>query len=239
MTLAKLHKKFLIIITLFALVQLSYGQKTELNFNAYSGLFSFRGGGATSNSWITAYTPSIPGTYTINPYGKKSDFSYSFELQGQRISRSKNIYGLGVGFETLKSKVNIDTVNGGDFAYFKVAANGKTVLENTFITLNPFVGRQYFYQKMRFDLLAGIDIAFCLKSKEVGKATTNDKDYIMVENDKAKPSIDLRPRIQIQTRIKKFGFVAGYSLGLTNYQSQNKPKAYSSFLRVGLSYQLK
>jgi hypothetical protein len=211
----------------------------ELDFNAYTGLFSFRGNGSTSNSWITAYTPAIPSDYTINPYGKKSGFSYAFELQGQQISRRKNIYGLGIGFETLKSKVGIDTVNGGDIVYFQHAANGNTVLKNTFVTLNPFVGHRYSYCRMNFDLLAGVDLAFCLKSKEVGQATTNNKDYITVENDKTKPSVDFRPRIQLKTQINKFGFLAGYSLGLTNYQVQNNLKAYSSFLRLGLSYQLK
>jgi len=239
MTHSQLHKVLLIVIILFVSMQFSYAQKTELSFNAYSGLFSFRGSGATSNSWITAYTPGTPSDYTINPYGKKSDFSYSFEIQAQRITKTKNIYGLGVGFEILKSKVNIDTVNGGDLVYFQHDANGKTVLKNTFVTLNPFVGQRYSYRNISFDLLAGIDAAFCLKSKEAGQATTNNKDYIIVENDKAKPSVDFRPRIQLKTQIKKFGFLAGYSLGLINYQNQNHPKAYSSFLRFGLSFQLK
>lgn len=239
MTQNKLHRKILIVIILFVSVQFTYGQKTELDFNVYTGLFSFRGNCSTSYSWITAYTPAIPSNYTINPYGKKSDFSYAFELQGQRISRRKNIYGLGVDFETLKSKVGIDTVNGGDFIYFQYGANGKTVLKNTFITLNPFVGHRYSYHKISFDLLAGVDLAFCLKSKEAGKAATNNKDYITVENDKTKPSIDCRLRIQLKTQINNFSFLAGGSLGLTNYQIQNNLKAYSSFLRLGLSYRLK
>lgn len=92
---------------------------------------------------------------------------------------------------------------------------------------------------MIFDLLVGFDLAFCLKSKELGNASTNNKVYATIENDKTKPSIDFRPRIQIRTQINKFGFLVGYSLGLTNYQTQNNLKAYTSFLRLGLNYQLK
>jgi hypothetical protein len=237
----KQNNLFFLVIFLLTSVQFSYGQKTEINLNAYSGLFSFRGAGAASNSWIISY-PFIntPTKYTIDPYGKKNEFSYALEFQGQRISKRKNIYGLGISFEALTSGVNIYKIGvSGDPAYLEYPANGKTKLKNTFVTLNPFFGHRFSYHKMTFDLLTGFDLAFCLNSKETGNATTNNKDNFTVENDKAKPSIDFRPRIQFRAQVNKFGFLAGYSLGLTNYQTQNNPKTYSSFLRLGLSYRLK
>ena len=239
MTYNRFNNLFFIVIILLTSVQFSYGQKTEMNFNTYSGIFSFRGDGATTNSWINYSPYTTPDKYTSNSYGKKSEFSYVFELQGQRITKNKSIYGLGIGFEILTSKVNIDTVTENGVVYWEYPANGKTTLKNTFITLNPFVGHRYSYGKMTFDLLVGFDLAFCLKSKELGNASTNNKVYATIENDKTKPFIDFRPRIQIRTQINKFGFLAGYSLGLTNYQTQNNLKAYTSFLRLGLSYQLK
>lgn len=221
---------------LFITVQGASAQKTELAINAYTGLFSFRGNGATSTSWMTLYTPNTPGNFTINPYGNICSFSYGFELQAQRITSSKNIYGVGAGFELLNSKVNIDTINGGDLIYFQEAAAGKTILRNSFMTIHPFIGHRYRYHNSSFDLTAGLDVAFCLKSRELGQVTTNNKDYINVRNDKSKPSIDFRPRIQLKAQIKKFGFLAGYSLGLTNYQKQNDQPVYSSVWRAGLSY---
>ena len=238
MTHTKFYKLFFIVIIFFTSAQFTYGQKTEINFNAYSGLFSFRGDGGSLNSSINFNPYTTPEKYTSNPYGKKSEFSYAFELQGQRITKNKNIYGLGISFEALTSKVNIDTVTENGIIYLQYPANGKTTLKNTFVTFNPFVGHRYSYGKINFDLLAGFDLAFCLKSKELGNASINNKAYATVENDKAKPSIDFRPRIQIRTQINKFGFLAGYSLGLTNYQTQNNLKAHTSFLRLGLSYQL-
>ena len=235
----KINKLFFLAIIFLVSTQFSSGQKSEIVFNAYSGLFSFRGNGSSSTSWINSNPYTSPWKYTSNPYGKKSEFSYALELQGQRVTKHKNIYGLGISFEILASKVNIDTVTANGFLYWEYSASGKTSLKNTFVTLNPFVGHRYSYHKIIFDLLAGFDLAFCLKSKEVGNATTSNDYYVTVENNKPKPSIDFRPRIQVKTQINKFGLLAGYSLGLTNYQIQNNSKAYTSFLRLGLSYQLK
>lgn len=235
----KLKKIFFIVVILFASVQFSYAQKTEINLNAYSGLFSFHGNGSTSNTRFNFNPYTTPDKYTSNVYGRKSNFSYAFEIQGQHVTKRKNIIGSAISFEALTSKVNIDTVTENGFIYSKHPGSGKTTLRNTFITLNPFVGHRYLYRKVTFDLLAGIDFAFCLKSKEAGKASINGKDYTKAENDKTKPSIDLRPRVQIKTEINKFGFLAGYSLGLTNYQTENNLKASTRFLRLGLSYQLK
>lgn len=235
----KINKLYFIAITLFVSTQLSYAQKIEINFNANSGLFSFRGVGSSSTSWINFNPYTTPNTYTSNPYGKKIGFSYALEFQGQRVTKIKNIYGVGISFEKLSSKVHIDTVTQNGFIYWQYSADGKTSLKSTFVTLNPYVGHRYFYRKIRFDLLAGVDLAFCLNSKEMGSATASNESYVTVENNKTKPSIDFRPRIQIKTQINKFGFLAGYSLGLTNYQTQKNPKTYSSFLRLGLCYQLK
>ncbi len=99
------------------------------------------------------------------------------------------------------------------------------------------MGHRYLYNKIAFDLLTGLDLGFCLRSKERGSAIANNKNYYLkVNNEKAKPSIDFRPRIQLKTQYDKFGFLVGYSLGLINYQTQNNAKAYTSFLRLGLSY---
>lgn len=235
-------KKLFFISAVFLLsLQYSFGQKTELYFNSYSGLFSFAGNGATSHSVIINY-PFLdrPYLYTINPYGNTTAFSYALEIQGERITQKQNIYGLGIGFEELTSRVRIDKVTvSSDPAYLQYSVNGNTKLKNTFVTLNPFIGHRYTVRKIWFDFLAGVDFAVCLQSKELGYAPITSQDHVFVQNDLAKPTIDFRPRIQIKTQIHKFGLMAGYSLGLTNYQTKNNPKAFSRFVRIGLSYQLK
>jgi hypothetical protein len=230
----------LCLLTVLGSQQFLFGQKTELRLNAFSGLFSFRGEGAASTSWIN-FNPYIsPEKFTSNPYGRKSGFSYTFELQGQRVTKARNIYGIAIGFETLRSRVNIDTLTQNGFIYWQFPARGNTFLKNTFVTIHPYIGHRYVYRKINFDLLAGCDFAFCLESRELGNATANDMGYdLAVDNIKSKPVVDVRPGVRIKTQLNKFGFIAGYSLGLTNYQTQNNPKVYSSFLRLGFSYQVK
>jgi hypothetical protein len=111
----KTYKLLFIMLTLLVSTQFSYAQKTEVNFNAYSGEFSFRGGGSSSTSWINFNPYTSPEKFTSNPYGKKSGFSYALELQVQRVTKTKNIYGAGISFETLTSRVNIDTVTQNGF----------------------------------------------------------------------------------------------------------------------------
>ena len=226
-------------VLLFTAGQVSYGQKTEVNFNGYSGLFSFRGKGATANSWIN-FNPYVnPNKYTSNPYGKRSAISYAVELQVQRVTKNNNIFGSGMSFETLTSKVNIDTVTQNGFVYWQYPASGKTTLKNTFITVNPFFGHRYTVGKRTFDLLAGVDAAFCLKSREQGSGTTKNNGSTTVDNNRAKPVIDFRPRVQFAMKLNRFNLLAGYSMGLTNYQDKYHSNAYTRFLRVGVGYQLK
>lgn len=115
---------------------------------------------------------------------------------------------------------------------------GVSIIQLEVVAIDRLSLHRYSYRKINFDLLADVEAGICLKSKELGRATTNHKDYIRVENDKPKPSIDFRPGAQLKVQIKKVGFLAGYSIGLTNYQTKNNSKAYSRFLRFGLSYLL-
>lgn len=233
-------KQFTLIISVLLLVSIncSYGQKTEINFNAYSGLFTFRGNATATNSSVL-WSQFDPILRTMKPYGNKSGFSYEFELQLQRISKKHVIYGCGLGFETLVSKVHIDSSIFSAFIVDISPANGTTLLKNTFITVNPYIGHRFTFSKSSFDILAGIDMGYCLISSELIWNPTGNQANPNQQNDLTKPNLDFRARLQIKSQIKKFGFLAGYSLGVTNYQSKNNLKAYASFLRLGLSYQIK
>jgi hypothetical protein len=158
----------------------------------------------------------------------------------QRITKKNDFYGLGISYETLTSKVNIDKLIQNGIILNQYPATGKTTLKNTFITLNPFVGQRYISGKLFFDLSLGFDFGFCLKSHETGEATANDIKYSTnVDNEKNKPSVDFRPRIQIKTQYQKIELILGYSFGLTNYQIAGNDKAYTSFVRIGIGYTIK
>ena len=57
----KTRKLFLLLIVFSLLSPICNGQQTEINFNAYTGLFSFRGNGASVTSLMhSSPYPSIP-----------------------------------------------------------------------------------------------------------------------------------------------------------------------------------
>jgi hypothetical protein len=231
-------KTFMTSLLLFIIGYVSYGQKTEISFNAYTAFFGFHGNGTTSTSYITAdQAAPEPNSFTSNVYGKDGSFSYSLELQAQRITKRKMIYGVGVAFEQLNSKVNIDSVRlivyGSQYPL-----TGNTFLKNSFITLNPYIGRRFIVNKISLDFLLGTDIAFCQKSQEDSKTKLyNDPNHFT--NPKDKPSVDFRPRVQVKAEYKNFGLLLGYSLGLTDYKKESETEAYSNLVRLGISYRLK
>jgi hypothetical protein len=230
-----------IVCTLFVSLALqhdSYAQGTEIRINAYSGLFSFQGEGANSTSRIIFNPYTSPSIYTFNPHGKKSQSAYSIEAQVQRVTNNATIYGAGLSFERLSSRIEIDTFSVHGFIYTEQPAAGKTYLTNSFLTLNPYLGHRYTYRNISFDFVAGIDLAFCLKSKEEGSARVSDELVLTTDHEIDKPLIDFRPRIQVNTQYKNVGFLVGYSLGLTGYRVVDSPKAFSRFLRLGLSYKV-
>ena len=241
--------KACLVCTLVCFISIcGYSQKTEFSVNAYSGLFSFRGNGAAANSRFESYYFSPSNNYqTYNPHGKKSAFSYSIEGAISRNTKLNLLYGIAVAYEVLSSKVNIDSVvYYGDFAINRYNATGNSKLKNTFLTINPFFGKRFTENKFTFDLLAGLDLAICLRSREKGQATTNPpyNELINTGRDIAKPAVDLRPRLQFKAAYKKLGILLGYSHGLSNFHLQKEystgnTKAYTRFFRLGVSYLIK
>jgi hypothetical protein len=137
-------------LLLFLFRPSSYGQKTEVNVNLYSGLFFFRGNGSTSNVSINP-----AGEYWMQPYpyGRASGFSYALEFQGQRITKANNLYGLGISAESLDSRVkNADLQIAGATGLSQTP--GKATSRDDFITLNPFAGHRFILRRISLDVLA-------------------------------------------------------------------------------------
>lgn len=215
------------------------GQKTSINVNVYTGLFSFRGAGATSTSSIETGFYIIPA-YTKNVYGTGAAFSYAIEGELQRKTAQHILYGASLGFEKLTSTVTINKVGfSGDPAYLIYNSNGNTRLINTFINLRTLAGYQFTTGKISLDVLGGVDFATCLSSHEKGSAITENNTTFTTDNMLRKPRLDFRPSIQLKAGYKKMGLLLGYSLGLTPYPSREQGAVYSRFLRVGFSYAIR
>lgn len=237
-------KHFMTLLLFQVLAIPSFCQKTEFSLNVYSGLFSYKGNGSASKSIIN-YGIYTPTPYTSNVYGNKSSFPISLEAQVIRITKSNFLYGSGLSYDLLKSKIKITKALFGPEVVlinqsYLYDADGNTKLKNIYFNVNPFIGKRFSKNKMTLDLFGGFDFAICLKSVEEGNATiTSTKDVVSTNVKKPYPSIDFRPRIQFKAAYKRTGIIIGYSLGLTNYQSQTVSKTYANFLRMGFSYIIK
>lgn len=243
----KIKKLLVIYAVLFFTAPFLYAQQTAINVNAWSGVSFFRGDGAAKNSTMTSASFFSPAVTVTNPYGKQAGFSYAVELEVQRLTKTKFIYGAGLGFEALTTKVNIDSVYVEPEVivfpnHTMYPSNGKVLQHNSFITLHPFAGRRLVCHKISVDIIAGVDLGFCLHSNEKGGATytvSNNANQLTVNQELARPSIDVRPGVQIKTRYNKWGLAAGYAAGLTNFKAYGNGKAYTNVVKLGMSYQLR
>ncbi len=202
-------------------------QHTSVNINAYTGLFSFRGNGASSFS--SNYT--IP--YQI--YGKAPGFSYASEVQIKRITKHKHLFGLGIGKEKVKTKTEIifyptDVIEGFNPGS---AVPGKTILTNSFVTVNPFIGHQFSVASILIDAVAGLDWAYCTKSYIDIKAVS-----LGFANEKMKGSVDWRSRVQINASYRHLVLLVGYSRGITKFDAGFNKHVSTNFLRMGVGFRI-
>ncbi|RXF71940.1 hypothetical protein [Arcticibacter tournemirensis] len=220
--------KLLILVSFFTVCTLSLlAQKTEYSVHAQTGLFHFGGKSAEKSSFINS-------SYTNNPYGTGSSFSYAFYFQVQRITKKNTIWGLQSGYELLASRIKIDEVYIDDMIF---KSDGHTSLRNQFILVHPYAGHRFNFG-IPLDISVGPDLGIGLKSME--KGTVPDFN-LQIKNERDIPAVDARIRINATAYHKSMGFTVGYSYGTINYQANMigaEPETYSRFLRIGLSYKL-
>ena len=226
-----------VIFSIYA--QCCLGQHREVSFQVNSGLFSFGGASASSTSFINISDVATISDYTNNPYGTNSAFSYGLGVKVQFITPKNLVYGLGLSYESLSSKLRINE------AYGEGTWNideGKTIFSSDFINLFPAVGRRVkIFDRFDTDFLVGADFGIGLASKEHYSLTTNQGNEISGTNKRELPTLDFRPRIEIISYYKRFGLSIGYSYGLTNYEGDldgGNREAKSRYLRFGLNYRL-
>lgn len=236
-----MQKVFLTFLTLLFLVN-AFGQKTEVRMTLSSGLFSFTGQSAEATSVIN-YSDYTKSGYTNNPYGSEDGLCYGLSGNFKRVSKRNFIAGLDLGYEKVRSKISINGIS--DYtgtSTYESNATGQTFLNYSFINLTPFMGYRFPLHTISLELTAGIDIAYCLKAREDGKATATNGTEYETSVDRKTIKIDIRPSIQISTNYKKFGLFAGYSFGLVNYKSGyigGINECYARLFRFGITYVLK
>ena len=207
----------------------AFGQKTEVKLNAYGGSSYFRGSAAKS---------AAIGYYeSYGLYGRTPGFAYSFEVQAQRVTRQKHLFGAGIAFEELRNNCDMlyPSTSYIDQALPPSPGRGAAIFTNSFINLNPYIGQRLFSKTITLDATVGFDVAFNVKSNNFLKTTTSH-EVLFTPDIVNVPTVDIRPRLQLSAGYRHINVLAAYSLGLTNYENWFTTKAYLNFLRVGAGY---
>ncbi|GAB4025207.1 hypothetical protein GCM10028773_50480 [Spirosoma koreense] len=211
-----------------------YGQHTEFSVRVGTGLFSYRGNYAASETKL-----NLMDAYVSNPYGRASRFSYGVNGQVQQLTKQGLIYGGQLGYERLSSRVAITALM-GDFG--PIPANGRAVLKTDFINVNPFIGRRFGSDDFCVDATVGLDAAIGLNSRVWGSLVLDQPLVRMETNSRwPMPDVDIRPRLNLTGYCRAFGLSIGYSHGLSNYAGtrfSDDAKIYSQFWRASLTYRL-
>ena len=236
-----MQKTFLILLTVLFLTK-AFGQKTEFRLAFNSGLFSFSGQSAGKYSYMIFSNPTNYG-YTNNPYGSMSGLCYGLSGNLKRVTKKNVVLGLDMGYETLRSKINISAINDyTDTSTNKYTATGQTFLNYNFINFYPYIGHRFSIRKVALDIVGGFDFAYCLKATEKDDASANNGTKCTNSVDRKTINTDIRPRIQFSADYQKIGIYVGYSYGLANYMSGyvgGTNECYARLVRFGLTYRLK
>jgi len=259
-----MKKQLLILMAMLLTASSLFAQKFELSVQANSGLFHFSGKSAAATSHVLqgSTTSPDPMNYTSNPYGNRNGFGYGGTLQGQFVTKAGFIWGLGAGYELLRSRVNIDRYT--PLVYYtdlqlqtltfidpSFPVNGHTSLQNQSINLNPYIGYRFNFRKIKLDILPGLDFAFLSNTKDKGSVKDKDGKVYTVNRERSKSPNDIRLRAGAVASYGRFGLNASYAHGVTNYLSGylsvTSPdqgnsgatfKANSELFRFGISYRI-
>ncbi|MCC2547132.1 PorT family protein [Hymenobacter sp. BT175] len=233
-------QKTLLVLTLLT-ARLGYGQHTELSVHLNSGFGSFRGASATERSSIVVSSQPTtgPAVYTYNPYGSEWAMGYGLTGQVQRVGQRQRLVGVQAGYEALQSRVHIrrvfHTMHDG------IAATGRTILTNHFLTVHPFYGYRAQLRSVALDLSAGPELAVLLHSREQGQAVTEQGASYGTSRQLESMPLDVRARLNLTAGYRRLSVSLGYSYGLTNY-SEAQPggpgELYYQFFRIGTAYRI-
>ncbi|MEZ4837903.1 hypothetical protein [Flavobacterium sp.] len=222
--------------------------QNEFRISLNSGLFSYSGKAANGTSEIFIYDNETSG-FTLDPYGSNGALCYGLSLNFKSITKKNLVLGFDTGYEILRSSVSINkllnvrvsiTPGGFPSPSMDALAVGETIVTNSVINLNPFIGKRFKSKNISVDVVGGFDVCYILKSREKGEAHVNGNSPYKYETSRNIKTInfDFRPRIQISLDVNKIGFYLGYSHGIVSHVAENdniNSDVRSRFIRFGLT----
>ena len=235
-------KKALLILAFLIATTRLFAQKIEVSAGLSTGMMHYAGKSAESVSSINSVNTNRG--YTNNPYGNKNGAGYGGNLQVQLVLIKSFIVGVQGNYEVLKSKININQVyrNNNPLANEDASATGSTSLRSNYLALNPYIGYRLPTPVIKLDITAGLEFADITDVREKGSAKTADGTTFSTDRDRKNISTDNRLKFGVNASIKRFGFFANYSHGLSNYfkgyAGGPEMEAHSEIVRIGLSYRI-
>lgn len=220
-------------------INFAYAQKWECLAKINSGLFSYAGKGAEKTSFLEYWQgdPSLY-SYTNNPYGRKSGFSYGVGFNVQRVTSWHFVYGLDIGFESVQSKMPLSQtdMNG-------VLWSGRTLLRTDFVTGSPHFGFYWNIKSVRMDLsIAGDFVKYLSEAKENAKIESAGGKNISAKGNRENPTLDSRTSYQLTVFKNRLGLSLAYAKGLNDYNSGwlegDGHQIFSRYLKIGFQFRL-
>ncbi len=183
--------------------------------------------------------PYTPTTGLGSNWGSIKQKSFSFGSNVKYTTKQNFVFQLGLQYESLNSKSNIDTFYFSGFVLTKSAVNGSSITNNKAISINTLFGKQFMYKKMQIQLLTGLQLAHSVGLHLNAALNNSTSSFTQIKNKLIKqPFFDVRTNITINIFYKKFGLNIGHQQGFVNLTKENK-KAYTSILQTGIVYKIK
>ena len=223
-------RKLFLIILLTTAINILFAQQNEWRLGANTGISFFTGNGAKENSSINY------DSYTNSPLGKHPAPSYGIGGDFKHLYRNNFILGGGLGYENLRTKVNL-TRN------FPLSGKiGKTLMNNHSIYIDPYIGYRFPLNKFSLDVIGGFDFAYMFKCIEKAEYKNENGETKKLTNDRNYIYLDCRLRLQTNFNYKRISLNISYSYGLRNYyfgfDGGKTPHSNINALRVGLQYRI-
>jgi hypothetical protein len=235
-----MKKIFLSLFFLLAVARLK-AQNFEFSVQANTGLSHYTGDRPSHSTNLNVYSVSGHSGYPNND-GTILSPCYGVDLQLQYTFKFNFIMGVQAGYEVISNKVAINGVYDG--AATETAATGYVNQHNGYIDINPYLGYRFNINKVKLDILPGVDIAPGANTYNTVNVKASDGTFY---NKYAPfyggaPALELRYRLGLAAYYKKYGITAGYSHGkdIRNYNADGPvPSEYIEIFRLGISYRIK
>ena len=215
---------------------ITQAQELEIQGSFYTGGFYFQNNFLKEDvTLINLYNYS----YTDIPYSQRLGLLYGLSLNLIKTNPSKLRYGMEIGIETMKNRVDFQKVlNVKSDLSSDINQTGKTKLKLGFVNFFPKIGYQISKKSFRINVDGGIEVGVISKVIEKGNISEITDRSPFTTNRKTR-SFDFRPRLQIEFKKNKLGAYIAYSSGISNYiyiGAENK--TFSKLFRLGVTYGL-